>query len=195
MSQWENGYRVHSLKHHTSQFKKRPIAWQLQSQPANRRSEPALPPAESITAEWRDIDLLPKLRSQYVGRLRQSYETELRTLSNLAFLTADQSERKLQLEVWIYELKDFETRLEEVENVGFASLVLDKIAKNEPLDRWTSRDGQAQPPQDAHAFELQEKRYDPDLNDGVRVNIAPLQKAGLLAANVLNAKDLDKAIS
>ena len=116
-------------------------------------------------------------------------------LCNLALLTPDQSERKLQLEVWIDELKDFEARLEEVENEGFASPVSDKIAKKEPLDRWTRRDGQAPHPQDAHTFELQEERYDPDLNDGVRVNIAPLQKAGLLAANVLNAKDLDKAIA
>lgn len=41
----------------------------------------------------------------------------------------------------------------------------------------------------------QERRYDPDLNDGVRVNIAPLQKAGLLAADLLAAKDVDKAIA
>jgi hypothetical protein len=40
----------------------------------------------------------------------------------------------------------------------------------------------------------QERRYDPDLNDGVRVNIAPLQRAGLLAADVL-AKDVEKAIA
>jgi len=34
-----------------------------------------------------------------------------------------------------------------------------------------------------------------DVNDGVRVNIAPLQKAGLLAADVIATKDLDKAIA
>jgi hypothetical protein len=180
-------------KRHISQFKKRPVVWQLQSRPANRRSEPAF--SCLIYYHKLDIDLLPKLRSQYVGPLRQRYETELRTLSNLALLTADQSERRLQLEVWIDELIGFEARLEQVENEGFASPTLAKIAKKEPLDRWTSRDGQAPHPQDPHAFELQEKRYDPDLNDGVRVNIAPLQKAGLLAADVLNAKDVDKAIA
>lgn len=41
----------------------------------------------------------------------------------------------------------------------------------------------------------QEQKYDPDLKDGVRVNIAPLQKAGLLAADVLAAKDVEKAIA
>ena len=35
----------------------------------------------------------------------------------------------------------------------------------------------------------------PTLNDGVRVNIAPLQGAGLLAADVLAAKDVDNAIA
>ena len=189
----ENWLSNSFYKRHISQFKKRPIAWQLQSQPFNKRNLPAF--SCLIYYHKLDIDVLPKLRSQYVGPLRQRYETELRTLSNLALLTADQSERKLQLETWIDELKDFEARLEEVESEGFASPLLAKIAKKEPLDRWTSRDGQAPPPQDVHAFELQEKRYDPDLNDGVRVNIAPLQKAGLLAADVLNAKDLDKAIA
>jgi hypothetical protein len=32
-------------------------------------------------------------------------------------------------------------------------------------------------------------------DDGVRVNIAPLQKLGLLAAPVLAAKDVDRAIA
>jgi len=37
--------------------------------------------------------------------------------------------------------------------------------------------------------------YQPDINDGVRVNIAPLQKAGLLMADVLAGKNVDKAIA
>jgi len=41
----------------------------------------------------------------------------------------------------------------------------------------------------------QESLYQPDINDGGRVNIAPLQKAGLLAADVLAAKDMEKAIA
>jgi hypothetical protein len=39
------------------------------------------------------------------------------------------------------------------------------------------------------------KRTSPDLNNGVRGNIAPLQKAGLLASDVLAKKDVDVAIS
>jgi hypothetical protein len=49
-------------------------------------------------------------------------------------------------------------------------------------------------PRDLPAFIRQEQAYTPDLNDGVRVNIAPLQIASLLAAEVLPAKDLEKAL-
>ncbi|MEW6746508.1 MAG: hypothetical protein AB1486_27525 [Planctomycetota bacterium] len=38
--------------------------------------------------------------------------------------------------------------------------------------------------------EAQPQGWRPDVNDGVRVNIAPVQRAGLLAAAVLSAKDL-----
>lgn len=49
-------------------------------------------------------------------------------------------------------------------------------------------------PRDLPAFIRQEGAFIPDLNDGVRVNIAPLQRAGLLAADVLPTKDLEKAL-
>lgn len=49
-------------------------------------------------------------------------------------------------------------------------------------------------PRDLPAFIRQEQAYTPDLNDGVRVNIAPLQRAGLLTADVLPTKDLQKAL-
>lgn len=51
------------------------------------------------------------------------------------------------------------------------------------------------PPVDFDAFLTQEGRHDPDINDGVRVNIAPLQKAGLLAADVIAGKDLAKSVA
>jgi hypothetical protein len=56
-------------------------------------------------------------------------------------------------------------------------------------------------PRDLPAFIRQEQAYVPDLNDGVRVNIAPLQMTGLprqltglLAAEVLPPKDPEKAL-
>ena len=39
------------------------------------------------------------------------------------------------------------------------------------------------------------KGWDPDINDGVRVNIAPVQRLGLLAADVLSAKDLKSLLA
>ena len=50
-------------------------------------------------------------------------------------------------------------------------------------------------PRTVQEFVQQESLYHPDINDGVRVNIAPLQMAGLLMADVLAGKDVDKAIA
>jgi hypothetical protein len=66
----------------------------------------------------------------------------------------------------------------------------------QPLyDRWTSLDGQRPLPASIPAFVAQESRYWPDLNDGVRVNIAPFQRAGLLAFEPLQRKDIEEALS
>lgn len=62
-------------------------------------------------------------------------------------------------------------------------------------DQLSSLNGKRPPPQTIAEFIRQECLYQPDINDGVRVNIAPLQKAGLLTADVLAAKDVDKAIA
>jgi hypothetical protein len=51
------------------------------------------------------------------------------------------------------------------------------------------------PPATLADFIAQESAYAPDINDGGRVNIAPLQAAGLLAAEVLAKKDLPLAIA
>jgi hypothetical protein len=37
--------------------------------------------------------------------------------------------------------------------------------------------------------------WDPDINDGVRVNIAPVQRLGLLAADVLATKDVKSLLA
>jgi len=66
----------------------------------------------------------------------------------------------------------------------------------QPLfDSITSLDGKRPPPKTVAEFIAQESAYAPDINDGVRVNIAPLQKAGLLHADVLDSKDVEKAIA
>jgi hypothetical protein len=186
---------------HISHFKKRPIVWHIESARSNwkrgRRATANAQPAFSCLLYYHrlDTDLLPKLRSQYVGPLRQGLQTELADLERLSKRTADQDERRVQIEMRLEELKDFDARLQHVVTSGFASSVADAIGAKEALDTWTSRDGQARHPVTQEEFLAQESRYDPDLNDGVRVNIAPLQKAGLLASDVLAAKDVEKAIA
>jgi len=62
-------------------------------------------------------------------------------------------------------------------------------------DQLSSLNGKRPPLYTVAEFIRQESLYQPDINDGVRVNIAPLQKAGLLTVDVLAGKDVDKAIA
>jgi hypothetical protein len=71
----------------------------------------------------------------------------------------------------------------------------DWLAEQPLHDEFASIDGKRQPPRTIAEFVDQESRYLPDINDGVRVNIAPLQRAGLLASPVLDVKDVEKAIA
>jgi hypothetical protein len=67
---------------------------------------------------------------------------------------------------------------------------------SQPLyDRLSSLDGLRVQPSDVSGFVAQERSYAPDLNDGVRVNVAPMQRHGLFAADVLVSTDLNKAIA
>jgi hypothetical protein len=191
------------FKHHISQYRKRPIAWQLSSSPSGTgtgkskgrgsRREPAF--SCLVYYHKIDADILHKIRTQYVGDLINRYETELRALEGRKELTADQATRKVQLENWTVELKDFAQALQDVADHGFDSKTLKNIIEKEQLDKWTSRDGKMLPPKTVQEFDAQEGRYDPDINDGVRVNIAPLQKAGLFSDEVIAKKDVEKAIT
>jgi len=186
------------FKHHISQFKKRPIAWQLTSVPSGGRGRGSrAQPAFSCLVYYHkcDRDVLHKIRTQYVGDLISRYETELRTLEGRQELSDEQATRKVQLENWLTELREFGQKLDVVSSTGFSSDLLKEVVKKEPLDKWTSRDGKSPHPTTKEEFLIQEQRYDPDINDGVRVNIAPLQKAGLLTADVIAKKDVEKAIS
>ncbi|MCO6456948.1 MAG: N-6 DNA methylase [Pirellulaceae bacterium] len=63
------------------------------------------------------------------------------------------------------------------------------------FDQVASADGRRLPPSTIAEFIAQESCYEPDLNDGVRVNLAPLQRAGVLAAKVLDHDDVDRALA
>jgi hypothetical protein len=195
------------FRRHIGQFKKRPIAWQIQSVPAQasggrrrgrgrRRVVSRRGPAFSCVVYYHrlDGDFLPRLRTHALGPLVRGLQTELGDLERLTSRSGEQDARRLQLEDIVQELKDLDGRLEAVSTTGFRSDALERLSARESLDRWTSRDGQARPPASREAFLTQESRYDPDLNDGVRVNIAPLQRAGVLAADVLATRDVENAI-
>jgi len=182
------------FKHHTKQFKKRPIAWQIQSSSFTKRLKPAF--ACLLYYHKVDGDILPKIRNQYIGPLRQRFETELRGIENIPLDARSdrQEKRRLELQDLILELKDFDLKLQKTSTEGFACKKLIEIIKKEPLDKWGSIDGIKSSPVNQEGLLLQEQSYIPDINDGVRVNIVPLQKAGLLASDVLAKKDIDKAI-
>jgi hypothetical protein len=93
----------------------------------------------------------------------------------------------------VHELEEFADWLRAVADEGFACPDLDTLLAQEPLDRW-SGDGYL-PPRSTDALARAERAWRVDLNDGVRVNIAPLQLAGLLAADVLKAADAKKALA
>lgn len=101
-----------------------------------------------------DRDTLPKVRSQYLWPQMESVRTRLAAArAQEAVATIAQLEEELE------DLKDFEERLDSVIQ-GTVKVKLPNWA-NGPY-----RNGE--PP------------YDPDLNNGVKVNLLPIQEARLL---------------
>jgi hypothetical protein len=183
------------FKYQTSLFRKRPIAWQIQSARFTRKRRPAF--SCLVYYHKLDGDLLPKIRTQYIGPLQQKFETELRSIGSIPERSRGdrQDERRAELVELIAELKDFDERLKGVIEKGFATQSLQEMVEKGKPDKWCSPDGVAAPSVDREAFIVQESRYLPDVNDGVRVNIAPLQKSGLFASDVLSKKDVEEAIA
>ncbi len=188
---------------HTRQFKHRPVAWQLASTPVagSAGGTPALPGRSPKRGRNREpafeclvyyhacgTGLLARLRTGYVEpllRAEREREGAARTAGDdsSAALTATRAR----------ELEDFAARLRTVEDEGFACSALEDLVAAEPLDRW-SGDGYLAPPSRADLLAA-ESAWAVDTNDGVRVNIAPLQLAGALAAPVLNEADATKALA
>lgn len=96
--------------------------------------------------------------------------------------------------VRLHELRDFAEQLRGIEERGFACEEIAALLAQEPLDRW-SGDGYT-PATSYEAWQHAEAAWHVDINDGVRVNIAPLQLAGVLAKDVLAKRsDALKAIT
>jgi hypothetical protein len=181
---------------HVRQFKHRPIAWHLASRPlaaggTKRRGGTRQAPALECLVYYHrcGLGMLARLRTQYLAPRIQA-ERGRREAARQAQdeITSAQATAALQ------ELEGFAESLRLVEEQGFTCDDLDASLAGEPLDRW-SGDGIGAPA--GHDdLRRRERAWDVDINDGVRVNVAPLQLAGLLADAVL-PKDTDarKAIA
>ncbi|MCC6629586.1 MAG: hypothetical protein IT340_19580 [Chloroflexi bacterium] len=191
----EDWCRQRFFERHVRQFKYRPVAWHLASTPQagagrGRRGGARRQPAFECLLYYHACggDVLARIRTQYVEPLlrgaRQQADDARRDNDETAAAIAGAR---------IDELDDFAARLRQVEAEGFACAELDALLATEPLDRWTG-DGYMAPPS-REALLHDERTWRVDINDGVRVNIAPLQLAGLLANDVLKAADAKKAIA
>jgi hypothetical protein len=153
------------FRYHTVSFRRRPVAWQIQSARTAGARRPVLAALLSCQrlGEGTLAALLDRVRAPHRAR--------------------------------VPELVAFAAGLQGVLDHGFGCAALEAAATSEPLDAWTALDEGAAPPTSREAFLAQERRYVPHPRDGVRVNIAPLQRAGLLSADVLPATDLEGAIA
>jgi hypothetical protein len=114
----------------------------------------------------------------------QEPKTSLRDEAYLAAVFA--SER-------IRELRTFLDTLYTIEQQGFACEELSTLLAQELLDCWSGNG--LLPPADRDALMRAEEAWRVDINDGVRVNIAPLQLAGVLGSDVLKVQEARKAIA
>ncbi len=190
----EEWLRRRFFSHHVSQFKYRPIAWHLASTPLNngkkKRGWSQRSPAFECLLYYHACsgDALARIRTQYVEPLLRAEHQRVEE----AYLFTDETMSALAHER-IQELEAFVEKLRLVEEQGFACPELDRLIAVEPLDRW-SGDGYLAP---ASRDELlrNEQAWHADINDGVRVNIAPLQLADVLASDVLKLNDVKKALA
>lgn len=161
-------------------------------------------------AWWRPLDetVFGPLRAQI-----KLAKGELKALKAEDYSIADDPfRRKKEIEARTKELKENVKRWEQdlKEKTATANKLRDEImawecseargwetwlAAQPMYDTISSLDGVRKAPRIVADWIAQESAYAPDINDGVRVNIAPLQKARILAADVLAAKDVDKAIA
>jgi hypothetical protein len=218
---WINEAMAH-LDHHCSHIG--PEGWKTADDPTPPSLAPLIckEPAtlvasalEQANGRWwgrLDEEVLAPLR-QEMNQKKESLKDIQTELKQLAALTpcpspgrrgelADE-ERRLKCEIKDLKdkldgMKDRAVQLRETitawqchEAAGWESW----LAAQPMYDTISSVDGRRRPPTTVVEWIAQEGSYVPDINDGVRVNIAPLQKAGLLAADVLAKKDLDKAIA
>lgn len=154
------------FRRHVSQFKRRPIAWHLKS--------PKGIVHVLVYYHAFNRDRLALLRAGYLGSLRQELSGKLAAATDQGYDDRVNLERIDKLEEQLADLRAFD----------------DKLAQ---LQEGRAREARIWCPWKMP--EEQPQGWDPDIDDGVRVNIAPLQRLGLLAADVLNKKDLNSLLA
>jgi len=134
------------FRHHTRQFRRRPVVWQIQSAAFTARTKPAF--ACIVYYHKLDGDMLDKIRTQYLGPLRQRWETELRGLESVgaASRSDSQASRRTELGDLIEELQDFDVGLRGVQESGFETAGLRRFAMQDGIlcmkARWLRRLGE-----------------------------------------------------
>jgi hypothetical protein len=153
------------FKRHVSQFKKRPIAWHLTSAKGTFQT--------IVYYHMFDKNRLTLLRARYV---REVLETLRKQLGEAQKAGTDRAAlaKVAELEIKVGDVQEFDARLN--------SLLEGRDREARIWCPWKKP-------------EEQPFGWDPDINDGVRVNIAPVQRLGLLAADVLAAKDLKSLLA
>lgn len=215
LEQWLRG---NFFSKHIQQFKSRPIAWHLASVPIKGETSTAKKKRGTTERTWREPTFecllyyhacsraaLTRIRTQYVEPLLQTERERVeqggstRTVSGNGIqqdtlLPVNDNDVSTLAKMRIRELEDFVMRLQQIEESSFDTPELRTLLTEEPLDRW-SGDGQ-QAPKNQDEFYRAEKAWHVDINDGVRINIAPLQLAGVLTSTVLaKPTDAKKALS
>jgi len=154
------------FRRHVSQFKRRPIAWHLKSPKGTVQL--------IVYYHAFNRDRLALLRARYLGNLRQELDGTLAAATAKGYDDRANMVRVEELEERLADLDAFDANL--------ARLQEGREREARIWCPWKTPEEQPQ-------------GWDPDINDGVRVNIAPLQRLGLLAADVLNKKDLNSLLA
>jgi antitoxin component of RelBE/YafQ-DinJ toxin-antitoxin module len=153
------------FKRHVSQFKKRPIAWHLTSKEGTFQV--------IVYYHKFNKNRLTILRARQV---REVLETLRKQLGEARSGEMDRQTlaKIVDLEKKVADIQDFDERLRRLlEGRGREARIWCPWKKPEE----------------------QPVGWDPDINDGVKVNIAPVQRLGLLVADVLAAKDLKSLLA
>jgi hypothetical protein len=162
----EKWFEQEFFKRHVSQFKRRPIAWHLTSPKGAFQA--------FVYYHKFDKDRLKLLRSRYVSETLKELRRQLGEAQNQAALDRKALNRVAELEEKIADVEEFDRRLGLLQE-----------GRQREARIWVPWKSPAEQP----------VGWDPDINDGVRVNIAPVQRLGLLAAQVLSKKDLDSLLA